>query len=613
MGHVFEVGPGLACDLEKLVTTRAMAVANSGGGKTFLVRRLLEQTHGHIQHLVIDPEGEYHTLREKFGYVLAAAEKGDTLASPRTAALLAERLLEFNTSAILDIYELNPRDRQEFVQNFLTALVDAPRKLWHPALVVLDEAHVYAPEGGKLTAAGEAVAALATRGRKRGFCLVAATQRIAKFHKDVAAELNNVLIGRCVLDVDVKRAGESLGFLPSTGRTALPELEPGSFWAMGPAFLRRSDLDEPLRGAMRAKVGPVQTRHIEPGQQAPPPAPPSDAMRRVLAQMGDLPKANEGTVLSAADALVQMRGLEARIDVLEDENRHYADALSDARAALAQPMVPQEVPVLTSADTALLREVADAFRSMGEQVRARVELVDDRIGSVLAKVGTLSAPPPAWPPGELIARQQAGRPMLLDTSSAVREMVDDLDVLSKGGRLRKGDVVKVNTSYRANPASNIALSVGERKVLGAVYARCRMTHLAAVPRTALLVMTGYKRSSVNTYIQRLQSAGLLKAGGGDVGLTDEGEKHAAPLAGALPRGRALQEHLLSSLPDGESKILAAILQDTKKPGDDINKEHIRTVTGYERSSVNTYLQRLSARGIVESTRPGAVRASQVLF
>lgn len=83
----------LALDLDRLVDTRLLIQANSGGGKSWCLRRLLEQTHGRVQHLVIDPEGEFASLRERFDYVLAARTGGDTAADPRTARLLAERLL----------------------------------------------------------------------------------------------------------------------------------------------------------------------------------------------------------------------------------------------------------------------------------------------------------------------------------------------------------------------------------------------------------------------------------------------------------------------------------------------------------------------------------------
>jgi len=88
----FVLGPELRIDLMALVDTRLLVQANSGGGKSMLLRRLLEQTHHAIQHLVIDPEGEFSSLREKFDYVLAG-KGGDTPTDPRSAKLLAERLL----------------------------------------------------------------------------------------------------------------------------------------------------------------------------------------------------------------------------------------------------------------------------------------------------------------------------------------------------------------------------------------------------------------------------------------------------------------------------------------------------------------------------------------
>ena len=138
----------LVCNIDTLVDTRLLLQSNSGGGKSQTLRRILEQTHGRVQQLVIDPEGEFSSLREKFDYVHAAAVDGDCLAHPRSAALLAQRLLKLGVSAILDLYELQAHDRVRFVRLFLEALINAPKTLWHPVLVVLDEAHLFAPEKG---------------------------------------------------------------------------------------------------------------------------------------------------------------------------------------------------------------------------------------------------------------------------------------------------------------------------------------------------------------------------------------------------------------------------------------------------------------------------------
>lgn len=65
------LGEGLTLDLEALIPSRLLVQANSGGGKSWAIRRLLEQTHGHVQQIVLDPEGEFSSLREKHDYILA--------------------------------------------------------------------------------------------------------------------------------------------------------------------------------------------------------------------------------------------------------------------------------------------------------------------------------------------------------------------------------------------------------------------------------------------------------------------------------------------------------------------------------------------------------------
>jgi DNA helicase HerA-like ATPase len=207
------LGDGVAIDVLKLIESRLLIQANSGAGKSYALRRLLEQTYDFAPQ--IDVEGEFHTLREKHEYVLAGQRGGDCPADVKSAAMLARRVLELNVSVIIDIYELGAQ-RARFVRLFLEALVNAPRELWHPTIVVVDEAHMFCPEAGQSESASPVID-LMTRGRKRGFCGVLATQRIAKLHKDAAAECNNKLIGRSSLDIgDELRASLLAGSQLST-------------------------------------------------------------------------------------------------------------------------------------------------------------------------------------------------------------------------------------------------------------------------------------------------------------------------------------------------------------------------------------------------------------
>jgi DNA helicase HerA-like ATPase len=121
--------------------------------------------------------------------------------------------------------------------------------------VVVDEAHVFCPQVGEAESAG-AVIDLATRGRKRGFCAVLATQRLSKLHKDAAAECNNKLIGRTGLDVDVKRAADELGLGKDRWRE-LRDLDAGEFFAFGPAISRE---------VVKVKIGPSRRGTRRPGR-----------------------------------------------------------------------------------------------------------------------------------------------------------------------------------------------------------------------------------------------------------------------------------------------------------------------------------------------------------
>ena len=65
-------------DLEELLATRLLVQGNSGSGKSHLLRRLLEQSAPWVQQAVIDPEGDFVTLAERFGHIVvdAGARRG---------------------------------------------------------------------------------------------------------------------------------------------------------------------------------------------------------------------------------------------------------------------------------------------------------------------------------------------------------------------------------------------------------------------------------------------------------------------------------------------------------------------------------------------------------
>ena len=235
-----ESGRAVAVDLEELLATRLLVQGNSGSGKSHLLRRLLEGSAGLVQQVVIDPEGDFVTLSDAFGH--SAIEAADY--SMAEIARFAGRVREHRVSVVLSLEGLELEAQMRCAATFLSALFDAPRDHWYPALVVVDEAQIFAPaiagevsDEARRTSLG-AMTNLMCRGRKRGLAGVIATQRLAKLAKNVAAEASNFLMGRTFLDIDMARAADLLG-MDRRQAEQIRDLARGHFLALGPAVSRR--------------------------------------------------------------------------------------------------------------------------------------------------------------------------------------------------------------------------------------------------------------------------------------------------------------------------------------------------------------------------------------
>ncbi|MCJ2097003.1 ATP-binding protein [Methylobacterium sp. J-072] len=334
-------------DLTELLATRLLVQGNSGSGKSHLLRRLLEQSAGLVQQAVIDPEGDFASLADRYGHVVVEAD-GDDVALQRIAA----RVRTHRVSVVLSLENLDAEGQMRAAAAFLGGLFDADRDHWYPMLVAVDEAQLFAP-----AAAGEvsdearrlslgAMTNLMCRGRKRGLAGVIATQRLAKLAKNVAAEASNFLMGRTFLDIDMARAADLLGLERRQAET-FRDLPRGHFVALGPALSRR-----PLTIA----VGPTLTvsRSSSP-VLVPLPDPTEDARALILtASPADslappMPRPKPRPV-AAPDVLVQLASYrppappeEPEEEPMDPEAREaalaevLASVLADADAAACTP------------------------------------------------------------------------------------------------------------------------------------------------------------------------------------------------------------------------------------------------------------------------------------
>jgi len=459
--------------------------------------------------------------------------------------------------------------------------VSAPRDLWHPCLIVVDEAHIFAPQTGQAESAS-AVIDLMTRGRKRGFCGIIATQRISKLHKDAAAEANNKLIGRSSLDVDMKRAADELGFSSREDMLTLRNLQDGEFYAFGPAI---------SNVVTRCKVGPVETTHPKAGQRAAPPPPPKDKVQKVLSQLADLPKEAEAEQASRVE-------LQRRVRELETELR------KGKGAAPAVPADPERLKRefergANSVKRALateLRLCAKTAASIQPATLSALRNVAESVTRAMAHVEQVQIP--TMPSLETIIEQvkkaepaRASLAMAATAPSPARTVTDSPEFRRE--RLE-----------RAKAESNGSLPSGERRVLTAV-----AQYPDGVTLEQLTVLTGYRATSRYEYIRRLTERGHVEKAGERIKATDSGWAALGPDFEPLPTGDKLREYWMAKLPDGERKVLQVLVEAAPQS---VRLQAIGEIVNYKATSMYEYVRRLAAKRLVISSG-GEARASGELF
>lgn len=558
----FTIGENTVIDLPKLLETRLLIQANSGGGKSWVIRRLLEQTHGKVQQIVIDLEGEFSTLREKYDYILAGKE-GDTPADPKTATLLARRLLELNVSAIIDLYELNHYDRKVFVKNFLTAMVNAPKELWHECLVIIDEAHVFCPEKGH-SEASDAVIDLATRGRKRGYCAVLATQRLSKLHKDAAAECNNKLIGRTGLDVDMKRAAEELGFTSKEQYLSLRSLDAGEFFTFGPAISKM---------VTKVKVGKISTTHPSVGSRIvkSKPTPPTSKIRSVLQKLADLPQEAQQEANTVAE---------------------YKATIRDLRSQISRGIVQKkEIPMIDQ--VALKREISKATDPLIKE--------NDYLRSSLKKIIALSE--------ESVQKAFPGR-WYKPESTYGRQLTP---IESEKGTVIVKKFLSPRKAIVEFPSVDSSHITGpEQRILNAV-AWFNSIGIEEPDATAVAFLAGYTYGAggFNNPRGSLRVKGLIEYRGKSIVLTESGRQSAKEPDYTLTQ-EDLHKKVLSVLPNPEQRLLKPLLDRFPDP---LSNEELASLAGYAvgTGGFNNPKGRLRTLGLVEYPSAGMVKARKILF
>jgi hypothetical protein len=585
--RMIELGEGadgpVYLDLDILLRTRGYVSASSGGGKSHLLRRLIEQISPHVQCFVLDWEGEFSTLRKKFPFVLVG-EGGETPAHPHTAAQVALTLLKLGTSAVCDLYELKGNGRHEFVRNFVNAMVTAPKELWHPVLVIVDEAHYLCPENGYgESVAKEAIIDLCNLGRKRGFCPVLATQRASKVSKNAVEPLQNFLIGLTMPD-DHKRVTDTFKVAPGKAKLEfekeLMSLEQGQFFVRGAAISKEQQL---------IMVGPTETQPPPTGSAAAAKVTATpEAIKKLLPQLADIPVEADRKAKTEAELRTEIQGLKKLVAA---NARTIATTTVQSISPTREKMLLEQINTLET-NLSTTKRVAGAYEKAMDGIYGHAGKMQDATAAIKGIVDRV--------------RQTAK-----DAPQAIAPKGDTLDLTIPYSRRVAPAVASATRPKPSAQPPDGPLTSPEQRILDAL-AWLAVIGVSEPEQPAIAFLAGYTASggSFNNTKSKLKSRGFIEYKDGSFVLTEAGEPFAAS-PNIEPSNKAMQEAIMAKLAGPERRLLEPLIAAYPTA---LSKEELATASGYTMSggSFNNTRSRLKSLGLV-SYVGGQTVANALLF
>lgn len=538
-------------------------VGTSGSGKTYCagtaVERLLARG---ARCVIVDPLDVWYGLRLKADGKAASPHKvvifggahGDLPLNEHAGKLIGETVATMSESCIVSLGGLSTKAAERrFMLAFLETLYR--QATGEPFHLIFDEADLWAPQKSSEPMLQNLMEQIVRRGRVKGFIPWLISQRPAVISKDVLSQVDGLIAFKLTASQDRDAVGAWIEGQADKQQgkqilASLPAMQRGQgvVWVPG-------------RGILTTASFPAKHTF--------------DSSRT--------PKRGE-KVRSAALVPIDLGKLKERLAKVEAEVKASDPALLRRRIGELDAEI-RRLKVTAPAPAAVDPAALDRARAAGE-------------ASAHAKFRNLG----------LLIRQAADRASgLLANLCAI---ADEIEAAKEPSAPPPAASItpKVVAHSPADPrattaAAGGALPKGERICLIAV-----AQHAGGVTREQMTVLTGYKKSSRDAYIQRLRERGCIEVGP-RISVTDQGVATLGPDYEPLPTGAALRDYWLDRLPEGERKVLSVLIQHHPH---DVARSDIDNATGYKKSSRDAYLQRLSARELV-TTGHGTARASDRLF
>lgn len=239
---------------EEALESHIGVLGKTGSGKSNSIKVIVERLMKLGDRVcIIDPTGTWWGLRlmpdgsPGFQPTIFGGEHADIPITDAHGAVVAEAIATSSDSAIIDTRLMSTGARTRFFAAFAETLLRTNRGPLH---LVIDEAHLFAPQGkvnspdaGRMLAEANE---LVSRGRSAGLRVILISQRPAKLHKDSLSQVETLIAMRLVAPQDRAAVQDWVGEWadPAKGKeiiASLPSLPVGDAWVWAPTqdFLQR--------------------------------------------------------------------------------------------------------------------------------------------------------------------------------------------------------------------------------------------------------------------------------------------------------------------------------------------------------------------------------------
>jgi flagellar biosynthesis GTPase FlhF len=566
-----------------VVTSRCAFVGGTGSGKTYAAMKLAEEMiQANAQIVAMDPVGVWYGLR------IAADGSGGGLKIPvfgglhgdiplehGSGAYIADLIVDQALSVVLDVSQFeHDTQKAKFASDFATRFFFRKKAAPSAVHIFLEECQEFVPQN---VAKGEehmlhAFVRMWKIGRNFGIGGSLISQRPQEINKK-AINLTQYMfafrmngpherdamqkwIGEKGLDVDLAailpklQTGQPHIWIPEHGIS-------GTYKIAAKKTLNVSSTPEVGKTAARRHLAPIDLERIS----------------KEMAATIERAKADDP------------KELRKKISTLE---REMAKKPVPVAAAKVEEKIVN-VPVVEEHVVAKVEELTRAFEKYNSDLAATREEIRES-SSQLAD---------AFKRMHTIYSSGIGR----EVSHKNRIPVAQKEITLRRTSSLEMRPKMVPRTVNGNPG--LALPEGEKKILIA----CAQ-YPDGMDKTQLSILTGYKRSTRDRYIQYLRAKEFVTEDRSLVFATQAGVDALGNDFEPLPTGVELQEYWLDRLPDGERKILKLLVDCDGKA---LRRDELDEPTGFKRSTRDRYLQYLAARKLVEAAGNGEVKAAEFLF